>query len=155
MDVSDWYSLDNTSVHWEAGQVSFPTSTLRQKESRIKVLEGYWAARHGKQALRWKTLCSDFQCLETSRCSVKVSFFSSFSCTDFHPSDSKCWRGINNAVWVDKKATMYYLRLPKRNHKFSLHCRHLLERQAAAWELAQSRNNVLGIFLNPALFKDG
>lgn len=75
---------------------------------------------------------------------------SSFGCTDLHPSDPKLSRGINNAAWVDGKATVYYLRLPERNHKFSLFCRHLLKRRAADWDLAQSWNNVLGICVNPA-----
>lgn len=86
---------------------------------------------------------------------MKVSFFASLSCTDFHPSDLKLQGGINNAAWVDKKATRYYLRLPERNNKFSLYCRHLLQRQAAAWALAPSRNNVLGSFLHSALLKGG
>ena len=76
-------------------------------------------------------------------------FLSSFSFTDFHPSDPKFWGSINNAVWVDEKATMYYLRLPGRNHKFSPE-RHLPERQVADWDFAQSGNTVLGICLNTA-----
>lgn len=57
------------------------------------------------------------------------------------------------AAWVYEKATMYYLRLPERNHKFSLSYRQLPERQAADWDLAQSTNNVPGIFLNPAYLR--
>ena len=96
--------------------------------------EGEYQKGLGHQQI-WQTPTEDgrylAQCLGPSRCSVKVSFFSPFSFTDFHPSDPKLWGCINNAVWVDEKATMYYLRLPERNSKFSPCCRHLPERQAA------------------------
>lgn len=131
-----------------AVEVTITTCTVCWKDSWRRVFKRGWDANeYGKHPRRMET---QSPVLGPDRCSVEVRLFSPFCFTDFYPSDPKLWGCINNAVWVDEKATMYYLRLPERNRKFSPCCRHLPERQAADWDLAQSRNNVLGICLNPA-----
>lgn len=131
----------------EVMEESFLTSTMRwrtQEEEYSK--EVGEPANEANTHWKWKIAS---MVLGTQQMLCEAKFLCSFSFTDFHPSDPKLW-GINNAVWVDEKATMHYLRLPERNCKFSPCCRHLPERQAADWALAQSRNNVLGICLNTA-----
>lgn len=130
----------------EVREETFPTSTMRWRTH-----EEEYSKEVGEPQIRQiPTEDGRYQHSAWNPADAQWKFLFSFSFTDFHPSDLKLWGGINNAVWIDEKATRYYLRLPERNRKFSPCCRHLPERQAAEWDLAQSRNNVLGICLNTA-----